>query len=92
MVPFLYNMYFTYIIYSENRDKYYIGHCADVDKRIEDHNNSRSTYTKVGKPWAFRWKRGFKTRSEAMSEERRIKAKKSRKYIEWLISQDKDSS
>jgi hypothetical protein len=27
-----------------------------------------------------------------MSEERRIKAKKSRKYIEWLISQDKDSS
>ncbi len=81
-------MYSTYIIYSESRDRYYVGHCVDVVKRIEDHNNSRSSYTKRGKLWSLKWKREFETRSEAMGEERRIKAKKSRKYIEWLISQN----
>ena len=83
-------MYFTYIIYSRLRDKYYVGHCADVSKRVEDHNNSRSHYTKRGKPWVLKWTIEFATRSEAIAEEKRIKTKKSRKYIEWLINQEND--
>ena len=77
----------TYIIYSASRDRYYVGHCADLEDRVEDHNNSRSPYTKTGKPWSLKWEKEFPTRSEAIAEERRIKAKKSRRYIEWLIAQ-----
>ena len=78
-------MFYTYIIYSEKRDRYYVGHCENLDKRVEDHNNSRSPYTKTGNPWVLKWQKGFKSRTEAMKEEERIKRKKSRKYIEWLI-------
>ena len=79
-------MFYTYIIYSTTIDKYYIGQCEDLEKRLSDHNNSRSTYTKKGKPWALKWSKQSATRSEAIAEERRIKKKKSRKYVEWLIS------
>ena len=79
-------MFYTYIIYSLSKNKYYIGQCENLDKIIDDHNNSRSTYTKTGKPWILKWSKEFSTRSEAIVEETRIKKKKSRKYIEWLIS------
>ena len=79
-------MFYTYIIYSTTIDKYYIGQCEDLEKRLSDHNNSRSTYTKNGQPWALKWSKQSDTRSEAIAEERRIKKKKSRKYVEWLIS------
>jgi putative endonuclease len=79
-------MFYTYILYSSSRDRYYIGQCSDLAQRHDDHNNSRSTFTKTGKPWILKWSKEFSARSEAIAEESRIKKKKSRKYIEWLIS------
>jgi len=79
-------MFYTYIIYSSTINKYYVGQCQDLFKRLEDHNNSRSTFTKKGKPWTLKWNKQFETRAEAIAEESAIKKKKSRKYIEWLIS------
>ena len=78
-------MYYCYIIYSESRDRYYIGSCENLRKRIEDHNNSRTPSTKSGKPWVLKWHKEFETRALAMAEERRLKQKKSRKYLEYLI-------
>ena len=83
-------MFYTYIIYSSSKNKYYVGQCHDLSQRLDDHNNSRSTYTKTGKPWILSWSKEFTTRSEAIAKETRIKKKKSRKYIEWLISQSAD--
>jgi len=84
-------MYYCYIIYSESRDSYYIGACQDIKKRLEDHNNSRTPSTKSGKPWVLKWHKEFETRSEALAEERRLKQKKSRKYLEFLISSAEQS-
>ena len=78
--------YHTYIIYSESRDTYYIGSSEDLDKRVLDHNSGRSKYTKSGKPWLLKYSEPFKTRSKAVKRELEIKKKKSRKYIEFLIS------
>ncbi|EMR04162.1 GIY-YIG nuclease superfamily protein [Cesiribacter andamanensis AMV16] len=78
-------MYYTYIVFSEKLDKFYVGATEDLHRRMEEHNTGRSPYTKTGSPWQLVWSREFKIRSEALAEERRIKGKKSRKYIEWLI-------
>ncbi len=78
-------MFYTYIIYSGKLDRYYIGSTDNLEKRLADHNNSRSTYTKRGKPWILKWSKAFETRTEAIEEEMRIKRKKSRKYIEYLV-------
>ena len=79
-------LYFVYIIYSATRDRYYTGHTDNLPKRIEQHNNGYESSTKSGVPWKLKYTEEFKTRSEAMKREYEIKSKKSRKYIEKLIS------
>ncbi|GIZ07929.1 hypothetical protein FUMI01_06560 [Flavobacterium sp. UMI-01] len=82
-------MFYTYIIYSESLDKYYIGSCEDVNKRINDHLNSRSGFTKAAKDWVLKYTESFETRSGAVKRELEIKKKKSRTYIEYLLSKSK---
>ncbi|WP_084362771.1 GIY-YIG nuclease family protein [Roseivirga echinicomitans] len=79
-------MYYVYIIYFQSRDKYYIGSCDHLERRLDDHNSGRSTYTKTGKPWVLKYSETIESRSMARVREAEIKKKKSRKYIEYLIS------
>ena len=58
-----------------------------MEKRLDDHNNSRNKSTKAGKPGVKKWFKEFETRSEAFKEEMRLKKKKSRKYLEYLVEQ-----
>ncbi|WP_245558418.1 GIY-YIG nuclease family protein, partial [Fulvivirga imtechensis] len=85
-VLFFFMEYHVYIIYSVTKDRYYIGQCEDLDKRISDHCNSRSGYTKGVSDWELKWSKTFVTRSEALQAERFLKKKKSRKYLEYIIS------
>ncbi|WP_445709702.1 GIY-YIG nuclease family protein [Flavobacterium mesophilum] len=55
------------------------------NKRIDDHLNSRSKFTKSAKDWEIKYFETFLTRSEACKRELQIKKMKSRKYIEDLI-------
>ena len=77
----------VYIIYSEKLDKYYVGYTEDVNVRLTQHNDGLSTFTSKSKDWRLVYQERFATRQEAQARERAIKGKKSRKYIEWLISQ-----
>ena len=80
--------YYVYIIYSPSLDRYYIGHCRDMEERLRRHNQGNGAfYTKKAKDWQSKYSKGFETRAEAAELERAIKRKKSRKYIEWLISE-----
>ena len=76
----------VYILYSPSIDTYYIGSTANLEDRIKRHNSGRSTYTKRGIPWQIVYTKEFSTKAEACREECRIKAEKSRKYIEQLLS------
>ncbi|VXB43261.1 GIY-YIG nuclease family protein [Maribacter litoralis] len=77
----------TYIIYSQTLDRYYIGSTENIERRLERHiKGNGSTYTKKANDWVLKCQRNFETRSEAVSFELLIKKKKSRKYIEYLIS------
>jgi len=78
--------YFVYILYSKTADKYYVGHTSNVDDRLFRHTNSGSKSTKHTDDWILKYRKTYDTRSEAMRKELEIKRKKSRKYIEWLIS------
>ena len=79
-------IFFVYIIYSEKIDQYYIGHSADLDDRFSRHLNSGSKATKKANDWKIAYKEKFDTKSLACKREMEIKRKKSRKYIEWLVS------
>ena len=79
--------FFVYIIYSAAIDQYYVGHTESLDDRLFRHNNSGSKATKKANDWILKYTEEFNIRSDAVSREVAIKKRKSRKYIEWLISE-----
>ena len=83
-------MYYTYIIQSQKNGRFYIGSCHDIDIRIERHNAGATPSTKSGRPWKLVYSESYETNSEALKREREIKSKKSRKYIEFLITTKAD--
>ena len=78
-------MFYTYIIYSGEIDKYYVGSTNDLPRRLEDHNRGKDKYSRLGKAWKLMYFEKYETRPEAFSREREIKKMKSRVYIEKLI-------
>ena len=78
--------YYVYIIHSVSLNQFYIGHTHDLNDRLFRHNNSGSKAPKKANDWVLRYTESFETRSLAAARELQIKNRKSRKYIEWLIS------
>ena len=77
-------MPYTYILFSEKLNKYYIGACIDIDRRLYEHNIGHSKFTSTGIPWLLKYSERFATLQQAKKRELQIKKKKSRNYIESL--------
>lgn len=43
--------YYTYILYSPTKDRYYIGSSEDPERRLIRHNAGATPSTKPGRPW-----------------------------------------
>jgi len=84
-------MPYTYILYSEKLDKYYIGSCINLERRLYEHNIGHSKYTSLGLPWIIVYTEEYETELSAKQRELKIKKMKSRKYIEDLISKGRAS-
>jgi putative endonuclease len=78
--------YYCYIIYSRQLDRFYVGHTEDLSIRVDQHRSGASKYTSKATDWELVYKEQFADRLLAQRREREIKQKKSRKYIEWIIS------
>jgi len=78
--------YYVYIIQSKKNGKFYIGCTDDIERRVDQHNSGRNKSTKSGVPWELKYQEEFYDRKTAMNREKEIKDKKSKRYIEWLIS------
>ena len=78
-------MFCTYVLYSATADRYYIGHCEDLNSRISRHNSRMVPSTRPFVPWSLIYYEEFDTRAKAGKRELEIKKKKSKKYLEWLI-------
>jgi putative endonuclease len=78
-------MPYTYILFSEKLNKYYIGACVNLDRRLYEHNIGHSKFTSIGMPWKVVYTEEFPTLAEAKKREMQIKNMKSRKYIDDLI-------
>ncbi len=79
-------MFYTYILFSKSRNKYYIGATGNLEQRIQKHNEKHKGFTGHTQDWVIVYSEAFQSLSEARQRELQIKRKKSRKYIEFLIS------
>ena len=84
-------MPYTYILYSVKLNKYYVGACTDLNRRLYEHNIGHSRFTSTGVPWILMYSEFFDNLQEAKRRESKIKQMKSRKYIEDLIANGRAS-
>jgi putative endonuclease len=75
-----------YILFSTKLDKYYVGSTPDLERRVHDHNRGKGKFTRTGMPWQLVYAEPFEELGLARKRELEIKKKKSRKYIELLVS------
>jgi putative endonuclease len=78
--------FFGYILCSSRNGSYYVGQTRDLAHRLKLHNAGHECSTKSGVPWKLVFYKEFPTRADATRWEHVVKSKKSRKFIENLIS------
>jgi len=82
----MFTMFYTYILQSNKNNKYYVGSCENINKRLMMHNKGLVKSTKNGIPWKVLFTEEFSDRSSAFKREKQIKSWKKRSAIEKLIN------
>ena len=78
--------FFIYILQNSN-GRFYIGQTDNLEARLRRHNEGEVFWTKSRGPWTLACSRLFDTRSEAVTEELRLKKLKNRKALDSYIAQ-----
>ncbi len=80
--------YKLYILQSLTKDRYYIGHTNNIERRLSEHNSGQTKSTKPYIPWKLVFSKLFLSKSDAYKAEMLIKKKKSKKFILELINNE----
>ena len=78
-------LYFVYILYSSNLNKFYVGQTLDLINRLKEHNAGESRYTSHGVPWILLW---FTTKNHFRSSEnleRKLKNLSRARKIKFML-------
>jgi putative endonuclease len=94
MLPFfIMDRFYTYVLYSKDYDKIYIGYTANLENRIAAHNDKENRgWTKSFQPWIIVYTEEFSKKGLALKREKQLKSAKGREFI-WneIISKIKSS-
>ena len=82
-------MPFVYILYSPQRDRFYVGESAHPDERREHHLAGHQRFTRRAADWIMVFRQSTASRREALEAERKIKRSKSRiTVVRWIQGSD----
>ena len=74
--------FFFYVLYSQTRDRYYIGHTGDdLQERLRRHNSNHRGFTGKTGDWQIVYTEIFPTKETAFRRERETKAGKAEKKL-----------
>jgi len=65
--------FFTYILFSSSKNKFYVGSTNNLERRLSEHNSGQNKSTKFGIPWKLIYSKEFYSKSEAILLESKIK-------------------
>jgi len=80
-------MYYIYILYSVNLDRFYTGYSSNPAERLLKHNRKHKGFTGKTNDWKLVYTEKFASKSEALAREKQIKMWKDKSMIERLIQQ-----
>ncbi|MDP4223714.1 MAG: GIY-YIG nuclease family protein [Bacteroidota bacterium] len=72
------------MLYSRSKSRYYIGHTKDLRRRLFEHNNGYSKWSRSGIPWEVVYHIEFRTKAEAILLENKIKRRGAGRYLKEL--------
>ena len=78
-------MYVVYVLRSLVNKRLYIGQTNDLSRRLLEHNQGHSRYTKLTKPFELIYQEEFFTRSEAVNRELELKSGKGREWLKLIL-------
>jgi putative endonuclease len=85
-------MYFTYVLYSPDFNKIYVGFSSDLTNRLTAHNDDRNTgWSSRYQPWELLYSEEHLTKSKAMKREKQLKSSKGRDFI-WNLADSRKTS
>jgi len=74
-------MFYTYILQSKKSDMWHTGSTMDLRKRLWQHNNGKSLYTKGRGPFALIYYEACYNEDDARSRELYLKSGMGKRYI-----------
>ncbi len=82
-------MFYTYVLKSENFEKFYTGYTENLDKRLMEHNEGLNYYSKRYIPWNIIYFETFKLKEEAIRREKYFKIAAATKWLKKNIGNSK---
>ena len=79
-------MYYVYILYSINFDSFYIGFTADLERRLQHHNDGLTKSTKAKRPWRIVYTEKFEVQLDALRRERFLKNQRNKSFYKKLCN------
>jgi len=78
-------MYYTYVLWSKEDHKFYIGYTADIERRINEHENGQShTTSRLSSP-ALIFYEAFFSKEDAVRRERYFKTTQGKKALRLIL-------
>ncbi|MDD5069064.1 MAG: GIY-YIG nuclease family protein [Candidatus Pacebacteria bacterium] len=74
-------MYYVYILKSEKSGKWYTGSTDDLRKRLKQHNDGKSTYTRAHRPFILIYYEACSIEGDARSRELFLKSGMGKRYL-----------
>jgi len=71
----------VYIMWSERLGKFYVGSTGNLENRVKRHNKGEEKFTSKGVPWKLIWSESYRTRSEAVQMENKIKKRGIQRFL-----------
>ena len=78
-------MFYVYVLKSERDGKLYIGHTANIEERLRQHNSGEALSTRHRNPFVLLHSASFGTRAEARWQERKWKTAWGHRQLAKLI-------
>jgi len=77
-------MYYTYILFSEKLNRFYIGQTNDLESRLNQHNSGKGIFTGKTQDWIVVFSQQFNARADAMKFETKIKNRGAKRFLNDL--------
>ncbi|HMT11797.1 MAG TPA: GIY-YIG nuclease family protein [Ignavibacteria bacterium] len=77
-----------YCLYSESRDRLYVGQTDNLERRIRQHNSGKVASTKPYRPYRLIYFEEVKNRRNAMMREKELKTTKGRTFLRKILTEN----